>query len=104
VPDGARGEAMGWHGSSLTVGLAVGAPLAGWAIDHGSSAWGFVAVGAAGALVTLALLPMRRRLAGAEAQPAEAGPTANPVAGAKASPTAGPTAGSTAGTEVRVEV
>jgi MFS family permease len=28
VPDGARGEAMGWHGSSLTVGLAAGAPNA----------------------------------------------------------------------------
>jgi MFS family permease len=70
VPDGARGEAMGWHGSSLTVGLAVGAPLAGWAIDAGSPMWGFVAVGAAGALVTLLLLTMRHRLTTAATQPA----------------------------------
>ena len=62
VPDGARGEAMGWHGSSLTVGLAVGAPLAGWAIDLGSPLWGFVAVGAAGGVVAVLLLLVRRRL------------------------------------------
>ena len=29
VPDGARGEAMGWHGSFMTAGSALGAPLAG---------------------------------------------------------------------------
>lgn len=60
VPAPARGEAMGWHGSSLTVGLAVGSPLAGWAIDHGSPGWGFAAVGAVGLLITAVLLLLRR--------------------------------------------
>lgn len=48
VPEDVRGEAMGWHGSSLTIGLAVGAPLAGAAID-GVAPWaGFAAVGLVG--------------------------------------------------------
>ena len=37
VPDGARGEAMGWHGSFMTAGAALGAPVAGLAIDR----WGW---------------------------------------------------------------
>ncbi|MER7001925.1 MFS transporter [Dactylosporangium sp. NPDC000555] len=59
VPAAARGEAMGWHGSSLTVGLAIGSPLAGWAIDHGSPSWGFAAVGAFGAVIAASLLTFR---------------------------------------------
>ncbi|MFI5909090.1 MFS transporter [Dactylosporangium sp. NPDC051541] len=59
VPASARGEAMGWHGSSLTVGLAIGSPLAGWAIDLGSPAWGFAAVGLVGALAAGVLLLFR---------------------------------------------
>jgi MFS family permease len=59
VPSPARGEAMGWHGSSLTVGLAIGSPLAGWAIDRGSPAWGFAAVGLVGAAAAAALLLVR---------------------------------------------
>jgi predicted MFS family arabinose efflux permease len=59
VPPSARGEAMGWHGSSLTVGLAIGSPLAGWAIDHGSPSWGFAAVGLFGAGAAAALLMFR---------------------------------------------
>ncbi len=51
VPDQVRGEAMGWHGSALTVGTAVGAPLAGFSIDHGTPAVGFVAVGMVGVVV-----------------------------------------------------
>lgn len=34
VPEGALGEAFGWHGSAMTIGSAAGAPIAGEAIDH----------------------------------------------------------------------
>jgi MFS family permease len=51
VPEDVRGEAMGWHGSSLTLGLAIGAPLAGAAIDGVGSWAGFAVVGAAGLLI-----------------------------------------------------
>ena len=34
VPERVRGEALGWHGSALTTGGALGAPLAGIAVDH----------------------------------------------------------------------
>ena len=30
IPASARGEAMGWHNSSLTVGVALGAPWPAW--------------------------------------------------------------------------
>jgi predicted MFS family arabinose efflux permease len=53
VPAGARGEAMGLHGSALTTGVALGAPLAGAVVDHSTPAMGFVAAGGAGALLAL---------------------------------------------------
>ncbi len=53
VPAAARGEAMGWHGSSMTGGLALGAPLAGFAIDHQGWQAGFLVVAAIGLLVAL---------------------------------------------------
>jgi predicted MFS family arabinose efflux permease len=54
VPEAARGEALGWHGSALQIGSAVGAPLAGVALDA-SGAWaGFAAAGTAGAVLALA--------------------------------------------------
>lgn len=34
VPERARGEALGWHGSAMTAGGALGAPVAGVAIDQ----------------------------------------------------------------------
>lgn len=55
VPAAARGEAMGWHGSSMTAGMALGAPAAGFAIDRAGWGAGFVAVGAVGALVAVVL-------------------------------------------------
>ena len=60
VPDEVRGEAMGWHGSALTAGVAVGAPLAGFAIDHSQPWAGFATVGGAGVLLACAgLLAVR---------------------------------------------
>ncbi len=42
VPVANRGEAMGWHGSALTGGSALGAPVAGVAIDRAGWQGGFV--------------------------------------------------------------
>jgi predicted MFS family arabinose efflux permease len=64
VDERRRGEAMGWYGSALTGGIALGAPLAGLFIDVVSAPAGFVAVGAAGVglcLVGLMLQHRRRR-------------------------------------------
>ena len=66
TPAAARGEAMGWHNSSLTVGVALGAPLSGVVMDTFSPAWGFAAVGGVGLLVAIVVLPIemsRRRAA-----------------------------------------
>lgn len=61
TPASARGEAMGLHNSSLTVGVAVGAPLAGAVMDRFSPAWGFPAVAGVGLLVALLVLPTALR-------------------------------------------
>jgi MFS family permease len=64
VPEQVRGEAMGWHGSALTAGVAVGAPLAGFAIDRVAPWAGFVTVGVVGtvtAVAGLATFRARRR-------------------------------------------
>jgi predicted MFS family arabinose efflux permease len=53
VPDAARGEAIGWHGSAMTAGSALGAPVAGLAIDHWGWGAGFVSVSVVGAAVAL---------------------------------------------------
>jgi Major Facilitator Superfamily len=67
VDEARRGEAMGWYGSALTAGVALGAPLAGIFIDGIGAAGGFVSVGVAGVLlcvVGLVLQQRRRRAAG----------------------------------------
>lgn len=64
VPAQVRGEAMGWHGSALTLGGAAGAPLVGWAIDHGGWQNGFELAGVLGlamALTGLVVQSLRRR-------------------------------------------
>ncbi|MBV7412699.1 MFS transporter [Dermabacteraceae bacterium TAE3-ERU27] len=53
VPERARGEAMGWHGSAITVGAGLGAPVVGLIIDASSPAWGFIIAGLAGVLVAV---------------------------------------------------
>ena len=45
VEESRRGEAMGWYGSALTGGVALGAPLAGLFIDGVGPAAGFVVRG-----------------------------------------------------------
>jgi MFS family permease len=49
VPESARGQAIGLSSGAFTLGNAMGAPLAGFVIDHSSPAFGFAAVGAVGA-------------------------------------------------------
>jgi MFS family permease len=53
VPDAARGEAIGWHGSAMTAGSALGAPVAGLAIDRWDWSAGFVSVSLVGLTVAL---------------------------------------------------
>jgi MFS family permease len=66
VPASARGEAMGWHGSFMTAGMALGAPLAGFAIDRLGWWAGFALVAAVGLMVAVAgvgATTSRRRVA-----------------------------------------
>ncbi|TDB74498.1 MFS transporter, partial [Micromonospora sp. KC723] len=61
APANVRGEAMGLYGSAVTVGMALGAPLAGAVIDASAPWWGFAVTGAVGLLVALAALPTELR-------------------------------------------
>ncbi len=54
VPAEVRGEAMGWHGSALTAGGALGAPFAGMVIDRYQGGTGFLAVALVGGFVAAA--------------------------------------------------
>ncbi|GAB7048125.1 MFS transporter [Catenuloplanes indicus] len=76
APASVRGEALGLHGSSLTVGMAIGAPLTGAVIDAFGGGWGFAAVGFAGLLIALAALPVVRRTRTDPALPVEHAETA----------------------------
>ena len=81
VPAQARGEAMGWHGSFLTAGGALGAPIAGVAIDRGGAAAGFVTVALLGLAVAVAGLVAaraRRRARHRARHAAAAGAQASP--------------------------
>ncbi|MBD0742395.1 MFS transporter [Streptomyces sp. CBMA152] len=49
VPPSALGQASGLQGSAMTIGGAIGAPLAGTVIDHSAPAWGFAVTGMTGA-------------------------------------------------------
>ena len=74
VPDSVRGEALGWHGSAMTAGSALGAPLAGVAVDTVGWRAGFVAPGVLGIAVTVVGVTLVR----SGARPAA--PAAVPVA------------------------
>ena len=60
VSEERRGEAMGWYGSSMTAGTALGAPVAGLAIDVIGPWSGFVMAGGAAAALVLVTLSVRR--------------------------------------------
>lgn len=69
VPDHVRGEAMGWHSSALTAGSAIGAPIAGVAIDRTGWQGGLWLPAALGIVVAvLGLAATRRRRAAADAR------------------------------------
>lgn len=51
APPRARGEAMGLQDSATRLGIALGAPVVGFAIDHTSPGWGFTAAGLGGLAV-----------------------------------------------------
>ncbi|WP_310962960.1 MFS transporter [Nocardioides terrisoli] len=59
VPARVRGEAMGWHGSALTLGGAAGAPLVGSAIDSGGWQSAFEVAGLLGLAIAAAGLVWR---------------------------------------------
>jgi MFS family permease len=56
VPENVRGEALGWHGSALTAGGAIGAPLAGVAVDQWGWQAGFIVPACVSLLAALALV------------------------------------------------
>ena len=64
VPERVRGEALGWHGSAMTAGSAIGAPVAGVAIDHVGWPGGFLLpalIGGLAAVAGAAVLRTHRR-------------------------------------------
>ncbi|WP_144629286.1 MFS transporter [Arthrobacter woluwensis] len=66
VDEDRRGEAMGWYGSFLTAGTALGSPMTGLFIDRIGPWSGFVAIGVAGVLLVVVATVarvVRRRLA-----------------------------------------
>ncbi len=63
VPAGARGEAMGLHGTALLIGAGSAAPIAGVIIDGPGPGWAFAAAGLVGVVMVLVALPFWRRTA-----------------------------------------
>lgn len=64
VPEGGRGEAIGWHAAALTLGNGIGSSLAGIAIDAGGFPAGFAAAATLGIGIGLGiplLLTLRNR-------------------------------------------
>lgn len=72
APPRVRGEAMGLQDASTRLGLAVGSPVVGFAIDHSSPAWGFAAAGVGGLVIAAAGLLYRRKPEPAAVEPAPA--------------------------------
>ncbi|GAA1338824.1 MFS transporter [Saccharothrix algeriensis] len=66
TPGSARGEAMGLQGSAFTLGAAVGAPLAGFVIDHSSPAWGYFVAGVGAVVIAAGSLVLGSAVGGAD--------------------------------------
>lgn len=66
VPESVRGEAIGWHGSALTVGGAIAAPIVGAMLDAHGWGSGFWLGGGIGAVVAVAALLVLRDLRAAQ--------------------------------------
>lgn len=62
VEERRRGEAMGWYGSSMTMGNALGAPFAGAMIDQIGPWAGFVIIGAIAGVLSVVGLIIQARL------------------------------------------
>lgn len=74
VPARVRGEAVGWQASAMQLGLALGSPVVGFAIDHTSPAGGFATAGGCGLVIAAAAFLLGRRHR-ARANPAPAART-----------------------------
>lgn len=68
VPAGARGEAMGLHGTALLLGGAVSALVSGVIIDTHGPSWAFAVGGAVAVVMVLVAVPFWRRRAKAPAE------------------------------------
>ncbi|MEU4801243.1 MFS transporter [Actinosynnema sp. NPDC023587] len=64
TPGSARGEAMGLQGSAFTLGAALGAPFAGFVIDHSSPAWGYFVAGLGAVAIAAGSLALTSRSRG----------------------------------------
>ncbi|WP_326821210.1 MFS transporter [Streptosporangium sp. NBC_01756] len=71
VPAGARGEAMGLHGTALLIGGAVSSPVAGAVIDGAGPGWAFAVAGLVSVTMVLIALPFWRRIPSPMEQPME---------------------------------
>lgn len=72
VPESVRGEAIGWHGSALTIGGAVTAPIIGAMLDAHGWASGFWLGGAIGmAMAVVGFLPALTRGSGLDVERGE---------------------------------
>ncbi|GAA1992396.1 MFS transporter [Catenulispora subtropica] len=78
VPASARGQAMGLQGSAMTLGGAIGAPLAGTVVDASSPPWAFATTGTIGVLSAAAMLAYLRFAAARESAPVGAGHGSGP--------------------------
>ena len=61
VPTASRGEATGLHGTALTLGLAVAAPVTGFLIDGFGTGWALALTGVVGLAMVMAAVPFWRR-------------------------------------------